>query len=272
MKTTYQSRKGLTVVKTLFLFTLLFVSTSSFGQVVADFEMSGLCCSSDLSGLPVTNKSTVDTGDLTYKWSYTYTNGTDIGDDSLHCDSSYLVKLVATSSIRGSDSLTRKLRVEEEVDASFTFDTEPFSWTVNVFGPDGNDEYRWTFGDGGRTSTKDATYKYVNADPGVFTICLATKKGDCWSQSCDEIKFTVGVNDISYLGIEIYPNPSTGLFTIKNKNSENYTIQVLDVFGHAVNFSQTGNVIDISELENGIYTLELKGENYYVTKKVLLSR
>jgi hypothetical protein len=39
-----------------------------------------------------------------------------------------------------------------------------------------------------------------------------------------------------------------------------------------VNFTRTANGIDLEGLENGIYILELKGENYSVTKKVVLRR
>jgi hypothetical protein len=66
---------------------------------------------------------------------------------------------------------------------------------------------------------------YRNAG-GFYTVCLATKKGDCWDEKCTGIYILVNVNELEDLGISIYPNPSSGLFTIENKNNEEYQLHV----------------------------------------------
>jgi hypothetical protein len=63
--------------------------------------------------------------------------------------------------------------------------------------------------------------------------------------------------------LTVYPNPSeNGIFTIATDNDV-YTLEVTDVQGKKVPFSQKGNTLDLSTNQGGIYILQIqdnKGE------------
>ncbi len=83
---------------------------------------------------------------------------------------------------------------------------------------------------------------------------------------------SVAVNKIENLQpINIYPNPSTGQFTIEGTNIQK--IEILDVCGKIIYTSpknQTKLSIDIRSQQKGIYFLKLTTENSIITKKLLL--
>jgi len=79
----------------------------------------------------------------------------------------------------------------------------------------------------------------------------------------------------------IFPNPTSGFFNIKFKDiqPETITLDIIDVQGKQL-FSQKnncGNVnmvenINISNLQNGLYFLEIRYANKIIVKKIILSR
>jgi hypothetical protein len=278
MKTNYIFKKWLFDCKVLFSLSFLFFAGSSFGQVVADFEIeSSLCCGSSLEDLVIINTSTSGSGDLTYKWSYMYMNGVDLGDDSLFCDSIYSIKLVAATANGEKDSITKNFRVKEEVDASFIPNKNGRTVSPTPL-QSGNDQYRWTFGDGGKSSAENPTYTYVNIDGGTFVICLATRRGDCWAETCNEIGFAGNVDELIYFkNVITYPNPSTGIFTIDADGVVIHAMQLQDVTGKSTmelkwKMESNSATIDISDKPSGIYFLRLISDGLVGTKRIVVTR
>jgi hypothetical protein len=278
MKTNYNFKKWLFDCKVLFLFSFLFVSSSSFGQVVADFEIeNALCCGSSIDKLGILNTSTSDSGELTYKWSYLYMNGVDLGDDSLFCDSVYSIKLVAATARGEKDSITKNFRVGEEVNASFVINLD--RRTVSpVPAQSGNDQYRWTFGDGEKSFDENPTYTYRYVDIRIFEICLATRIGDCWAESCNDVYLTVNVDELSFLkNVMTYPNPSTGIFTIDTDGVVIHAIQLQDITGKSITelkweMESNNAIIDISDKPSGIYFIRLISDGHVGTKRIVVAR
>jgi hypothetical protein len=279
MKTNYLNQKWLFEGKWLVFFTFIFMGSSSFGQTVADFEIVGsVCCGSSLDDLVLTNKSTVDSGDLTFEWSFTYLNGVNIGDDSLLCDSTYSVKLMATSASRGSDSMIRNFRVEKEVDAQFTYRRE--GRTVYFFGPEGNDWYRWTFGDGARDITENPAYTYLNNEG--IVVCLATQKGACRNQSCDSSVFRIfwGIDENGLISesISTVPNPTNGELTVSLSNDQRIeSIEVIDLVGSIVlsqEYTSKQNAINLNltEQKQGVYFMRVSSDGNTGTKRIVIAR
>lgn len=88
----------------------------------------------------------------------------------------------------------------------------------------------------------------------------------------------VGVPEIADTdnSISIYPNPSNGIFQIKNSSSPIQGARVFNVFGERVfstsNFkSQTSNFIDLSNQPEGVYFLHFKTKDGWVMKKVIIN-
>lgn len=71
---------------------------------------------------------------------------------------------------------------------------------------------------------------------------------------------------------QIYPNPSSGLFTIAN--AQNLTITIFDFYGKEIlNFLaiETTTNIDLSSYPSGIYLAKVSGGEYLQTKKLIIN-
>ena len=79
---------------------------------------------------------------------------------------------------------------------------------------------------------------------------------------------TVGINDV-ISNLSIYPNPVKDVLTIQG----NYTsVDMFDVLGNLVLSSETTKNINVSELSNGIYMINIKTENGIVVKKITVAK
>ena len=89
-------------------------------------------------------------------------------------------------------------------------------------------------------------------------------------------RFTTGegivdVNETMQTHVDIYPNPSTGIFTIAT--TENYKINILDISGRVVYISETNtsiSQIDLSNIAKGVYFIELSNENEKINRKIVI--
>jgi len=71
--------------------------------------------------------------------------------------------------------------------------------------------------------------------------------------------------------VKIYPNPSTGIFTISIE--EDALVEIHDMLGKVTYTSKVkvgNNIIDISNYQSGIYLLNVKTEKGSVTKKMII--
>ena len=87
------------------------------------------------------------------------------------------------------------------------------------------------------------------------------------------------LNDLSG-HFDIYPNPNSGIFTVKSKenNSGRYLVQLIDlqgkiVFSKKITNLSSGNRIDAKGLNTGIYLLKITDENEKsYSKKIIINR
>jgi hypothetical protein len=147
-------------------------------------------------------------------------------------------------------------------------------------GPEGNDQYRWTFGDGGKDQLEDPTYTYVNQDIATLEACLATKEGECWNESCETISINlVGVDELTKNNsmINVYPNPSNGQFSVTVENAGEVEVKVGDILGNTMNVSVVDNLngtysVDMSAVADGVYFVQVKNGDFYATKRITVSK
>lgn len=74
--------------------------------------------------------------------------------------------------------------------------------------------------------------------------------------------------------VKIYPNPSKGVFNISAlRNINNASIQVVDINGRVVYSAkrtiQGTSSIDLSNLKTGVYIINIKGDNFIKTAKLI---
>ena len=85
------------------------------------------------------------------------------------------------------------------------------------------------------------------------------------------------INESDIQNIEIYPNPSSGMFTIEFRSiiEKKSNISILNsignvVFSEELMIGESSKDIDLSELSKGIYLIELQTELGFYKKKIIL--
>ncbi len=246
-------------------------------QATADFE-SGTVCEGDEAVF--TNKSTVAAGNLTYEWTFGDGAGSsDLSPRHSYTDAkSYNVKLKAIVEGGCSDEVTYPVVVNPSPDATFTLSKD--GRTIVCNGPSGNDIYRWTFGDGSKDDSENPTYTFENVDQGTFTVCLATKKGECWNDLCEDITINLaGIENLTQNDdmINIYPNPTTGKFNVTVENADDVVVKVGDILGNVLDVNVIDNMngtysVDMSVVADGVYFVQVINGDYFSTKRITVSK
>ena len=214
--------------------------------------------------------------DITYKW---YRNG---------------ALLNTSSSIETRDAGRYYVTADNETcsdSASLTIDLpqilpEP---QIHVQGPpvwmlstvsNPNYLYRWYFN--GTAITGAEGYSYVAGQKlGLYRVAISDD-GICYAFS-DTMRIPKGITGIEdadpFSEVKIYPNPTSGLFTIEMNNSI-FGELVIDIFSQKgskvlkIKFDKTtehfSTRIDLSGQSKGMYLVNLSLDKYRVVRKVLV--
>ncbi len=86
-----------------------------------------------------------------------------------------------------------------------------------------------------------------------------------------ELTSTVGVDENSLLGFNIYPNPAHGKVNIETAIQGEKLVVVYDILGkQVINTVLAGNELNISALKTGVYTVSVTQNDATVTKKLIV--
>lgn len=241
-------------------------------QAKADFEAEDVC--EDTFALFI-NKTTITSGKPNYRWNFG-DGKTSVSDTPAHLyniggiTQTFNVKMTANMLNGCSDSITKAITINATPKQGYTYTSSGQTVIFTAFEPNGTN-YLWTFGDGGtaKTANRQHSYSYSKFPSGKYTACLTvTNLAGCSSDSCIEIQITGGMQLFTKkTGINIFPNPNNGSFTIEIK--EPHSSLVLEIYnqvGQIVYFSelnQPNNTVDLN-LGNGVYLVKVaNGENTY---------
>ncbi len=132
--------------------------------------------------------------------------------------------------------------------------------------------YYWNFGDGSYGTGQVAEHAYATG--GNYIACCTVfyqdpTSGDCCSyEVCIDVVANfnnINENEIDYGKIELYPNPSTGIFNVKIKKDEVESIEVYSMDGLIVNdvevsINKKVTTIDATGLSSGMYMVIVSSE------------
>ncbi len=89
-----------------------------------------------------------------------------------------------------------------------------------------------------------------------------------------KMELGVGIKTLSNYGISIYPNPSDGIFNIRNnRNLKNVNLEIRDLSGRVIIkkiINSNIEHIDISNYSKGIYIINMNFEGEIVNKKIVI--
>jgi len=131
--------------------------------------------------------------------------------------------------------------------------------------------YIWTFGDGESSNLENQVHRYTTS--GTFDIKLISSN-DCYTDtlerriyvSCSEINEKNG-EDFTYF---IYPNPTTSVISIYNRNKQNFQYEILDINGRILEKGSANSTrcISLETYQSGIYLLNLSSSECKIAKKI----
>lgn len=99
----------------------------------------------------------------------------------------------------------------------------------------------------------------------------------------------IGVDDITIMNIDpngvkdifndnkvgVYPNPSTGLFTVDMGKTTKSIVEVYNMLGECVakkEFSEQKNILDLTQLKTGMYSMKVIADNKIAVKQLILTK
>jgi PKD repeat protein len=143
-------------------------------------------------------------------------------------------------------------------------------------------DWYWEFGDGNTSNQQHPQHTYE--DTGKYEVCLTVTNSVCASAThCDSISVPTVTEDtsdnISEVGVSdlrIYPNPAEGHLMIESHQLERgeYQVQLFDQVGqrvyHRAHQLDERTRIDVSDLEPGVYYLNIEGESRAYHRKVFI--
>mgnify|MGYP000241745560 CR=1 FL=1 len=156
----------------------------------------------------------------------------------------------ATTIVPNSISMCTQTTATVSICSSVSVDITESNGTLTA--TPGYSDYQW-FKDGVAISGAQND-TYTATESGDY-FCEATENGCTSSSNMITIDLGTGINDIAFTRVNIYPNPTNGVFTISSSES----IELVEVFNQVgqkvANFGHV-NTIDISNLSNGVYTIK----------------
>lgn len=143
--------------------------------------------------------------------------------------------------------------------------------------------FEWNFGDGNSSTDQNPTHSYTQ--PGTYLVTLKAIA----SQGCSDadsmtivVDGVLSLEDLSevYGSIDVFPNPSSGQFTLAMDLTSSFEVEleVLNLMGQTVwrrdaeTTLRQEELIDLSQLADGVYTLKVNLDGVTVTEKLIKTR
>jgi PKD repeat protein len=213
-----------------------------------------------------TNKSTISAGNLTYKWKISdgYTSDSVNIVHAINIAGNHTVKLIAYSTNKCSDSITKNVLVQSNPYLYLGKDTTiAASKTITLDAGADMSSYLWYDNKTTRYNTIDS----AGAVARTKIVWVKVTKNKC--SAVDNIiiifdpKLSVKPNDDNY--VTIYPNPSSGIFTIDLRFpvKTDVELKVTDLSGRMLKKTGSEKIkskkvqLDLNALENGNYLLHV---------------
>ena len=161
-------------------------------------------------------------------------------------------------------TVTVTLTIENAIDVSTT--TSGLTISANAIGV----TYNWIDCNTSNSVVPAETgVSYTPTANGDYAV-VVTVRNCSETSACVNIS-TLGIEEqMSNINLSIYPNPVINKLTIENKELEINSISILNTSGKVVKtITENNNMIDVSNLTNGMYLLQISTDNGLVSTKFI---
>lgn len=214
-----------------------------------------------------------------YAWTF---NGVGLPETTQSIDVTleglYTVNVTNSDACNGVGSSTPILinvNATPTADASFTQTNGSF--TVQFLNNSTNaTSYSWDFGDG--TTSTATNPSHIFATGGDFTVVLTATNGDCSNTFTINLTSVEVSENVAFEDLMVYPNPTENELNIQfssfdsgimNATIFNLAGQVVSAEAFSVNAGNMFHTIDTSNLESGVYFVNLNNNNSNITIRVI---
>ncbi|MFT4902863.1 MAG: PKD repeat protein [Thalassomonas sp.] len=155
--------------------------------------------------------------------------------------------------------------------------------------------WQWDMGDNGagqylqNTSSTSQMPVYEFDTNGVYNVCLTitTMGGLCTSTTCDSVNFSMmqgqtAVEEVSaFESLKLYPNPVSDRLTVNliSNTNGNLSIRLVNMMGQTLSYENItifngaiNHSLDVSEIANGVYSVEVVLNREKQHQRVVISR
>jgi PKD repeat protein len=211
----------------------------------------------------------------TYQW---YKNETPVSaNNSIEVTEAANYYLEAVSDICTSERDTAIITFDKSLAKPVLFTKGPTVWILTT--PAKAAQYKWFLNGVAITGATGSTY-IAGQNMGTYRVAISND-GKCFSFSDNKtIPDVLGIEEPDpFENVRIYPNPTTGLFTIEMNNNV-FGELVIDIFTQKgskalnIKFEKTTehymSQIDLSGQSRGMYILNLSIDKFKTTRKILV--
>ena len=152
---------------------------------------------------------------------------------------------------------------------SYSQSGNTFNFSPNTSGAN---SYFWDFGDGTTSNQTNPVHTFTQAGTHIVTLTL---DGNC--SKTDTVGGSLGIQTTLNNSLSLYPNPSEGLFNLSLESNvlSDITIQVYTSAGKSVHTEVWPSIdrnftLDLSELANGMYLLELSSQDLQIVERITI--
>ncbi len=112
---------------------------------------------------------------------------------------------------------------------------------------------------------------------GAYAVEVTAGSGNCVAWGYFPTTAPTGIDNLKPANtlVNVFPNPSTGVFTVDLNSNEKTTIQIYNLMGKLVYAKETSmisNAIDLSSLAQGVYSLKVVSEKSYGVKQIVITK
>jgi hypothetical protein len=199
---------------------------------------------------------------------YTWNNGVqnDVAFDSPFGTTSYIVTGVDTLGCSGSDVVN--VTINQIPVASATA-----ADAITLVATPANASYQW-INCSDNSPIIGATNSTFTASANGNYAVIVTVNGDCSDTSDCVVIDQVGLTDLGQeIGLQLYPNPTMDNFYVSFLNIETISLRILDMQGKLIvdnQIIQSGQKLDVSPFERGVYSIEFTTDNGQVITRRLI--